>query len=698
MSKIWHSFFIFARRFGGSLLGKAGLGVLGLCVCVLVLNWALPPPLERGQSRSAMVTDQNGRPLRAFPTARGGWRFQANLEDIDPLFIEALLQVEDKRFYRHFGVDAFALARASWTSLLAGEIVSGASTISMQTARLLEPRPRNIGSKLIEILRAMQIEARLSKPEILELYLTLAPYGGNLEGVRAASLAWFGQEPGALSDPQIALLIALPQSPEVRRPDRQPKNAKAARTVMAQKLEQAGLISAARVAEIGAAPLPSRHAFPARAWHGAASALKFSSGTDITSTLDAGLQANLEAMLAAHAAGLEDEVQIAAMVVDIPTRAVRASIGSVSRARPGGWLDLTQQARSPGSTLKPFIYAMTFDDGIASPGTVISDLPKRFAAYQPENFDRSFRGDVTMAQALQYSLNVPAVLALDRIGPDRFAAQLRLAGASPRIYGGAKKDAGLALALGGAGFTLEELAILYAALGDGGVAKPLIWAKREEGLSRAAKGKRFLGEESAAEILDILKSGPAPAGRIPGRLTAHAPQIAFKTGTSYGFRDAWAAGVAGDKAIIVWVGRADGAPRPGHVGRSDALPILFDIADRAQAHLPMKTPNGTRLQAVSNRPPQAALVHFSPLETAPEILFPPRGAELWAGPIDGVRARAFVLAGRGASKLAWFVDGVPCQIDDGGLPIWQPQSAGFYTIGVVDEAGRQARVRVRVKF
>jgi len=685
-------------RLGQYRFGKAGLVLAGCLGCVLILNWALPPPLERGQALSAMVTDQNGRLLRAFPTARGGWRFQARLEEIDPLFIEALLEVEDKRFYQHFGVDALALVRASVTSLMAGEIVSGASTISMQTARLLEPRPRNIGSKLIEILRAMQIEARLSKQEILELYLTLAPYGGNLEGVRAASLAWFGQEPNALSDDQIALLIALPQSPEVRRPDRRPENAKSARLAIAGKLARLGVISQARAGEIDAAALPSRHAFPAKAWHGAARALRLAGGGDITSTLDAGLQADLETMLSDHADGLEPTVQIAAMVVDIPTRAVRASVGSVSRKKAGGWLDLTQQARSPGSTLKPFIYAMTFDDGIASPGTVINDLPKRFAAYQPENFDRNFRGDVTVAQALQHSLNVPAVLALERVGPERFAAQLRLAGADPRIHGGASRDAGLALALGGAGMTLEEIATLYAALGDGGVAKPLVWHKRDEDASQAGTGKRFLGTDSAHEILDILKSAPTPAGRIPGHLTQNAPQIAFKTGTSYGFRDAWAAAVVGDKAIVVWVGRADGAPRPGHVGRSDALPILFDIADRAHVHLSGGEGNAQRLRAKAIRTPQASLVRFDAQDRPPEILFPPRGAELWAGGIDGAPARAFVLAGRGNGDLRWFVDGEPCDIDDGGLPIWQPDAPGFYTISAVDKAGRRSRVQVRVKL
>ena len=680
----------------GLSLRQFGLAVAISFGILVGLNWAFPPPIEKAAARASMVTDRSGKPLRAFALPDGRWRFQAKLDKIDPLFVSALLSVEDKRFYQHNGVDWLAMIRAVGTRLRAGHIVSGGSTISMQTARLLEPRERTIPSKLIEMVRAIQLEARLSKTELLELYLTLAPYGGNLEGVRAASLAWFGHEPLTLNDDEIALLIALPQSPEVRRPDRRPEQARRGRAFIAAKLEEAGVIDARRRGEINAASLPERHAFPARAWHGAAQARAAAGGVDTRSTLDAGLQADLEALIFRQAQATGDDVQMAAIVVDIPSRAVRALVGSASRERAGGWLDLTQAKRSPGSTLKPFIYAMSFDDGVAAPGTVISDLPKRFAAYQPENFDRNFRGDVTIAEALHHSLNVPAVIALDRIGPERFAAQLRVAGTQPSIYGHAGKDAGLALALGGAGLTLQELAVLYAALGDGGVAKPLVWQDARIDQTRMQAGQRFLSADSSEAILKILREGPTPAGRAPGRLTRDAPQIAFKTGTSYGFRDAWAAGVAGDQAIIVWVGRADGAPRPGHVGRSDALPILFEIADRADVRLNVRDRNADRLQADADQSPTASLTSFAPEQTPPEILFPPKGAELWGGAVNGEPARDFVLAGRGEGELTWYVDGQPCTVDAGGLPVWSPEGPGFYTVTVVDEEGRSARVDVRV--
>tara|TARA_R110000796_G_scaffold27004_10_gene74591 strand:- start:3978 stop:6035 length:2058 start_codon:yes stop_codon:yes gene_type:complete len=672
------------------------IGITALFVAVVLADWILPPPIDRAGDISALVTDREGRPLRAFPTEDGRWRFRGDLDKIDPEFIEALVRVEDKRFYTHRGTDWAGLGRAVIDSVKAGRVVSGGSTLTMQTARMLEPRDRNVGSKLIEIARAWQIERRLSKDEILELYLTLTPYGGNLEGVRAASWSYFGHEADRLSDDEIALLIALPQSPEVRRPDRRPEQARKARDWVATKLGWYGVFSEADVEEVATSPVPTRRRdFPMRAWHGTEKALASGPREDVRSTLDAGLQAELEAIALRKAEAEGPDVQVSALVVHIPTRGVRALVGSASRDRAGGWLDLTAQARSPGSTLKPFIYAMAFDDGQAAPDTRISDLPKRFASYQPENFDRMFRGDVRVSDALQHSLNVPAVLMLDRVGPERFAAQLALAGARPRIGGGANHDAGLALALGGAGLTARELAVLYAALGDGGVAKPLVWRAEEEAASYERMGRRLVSAESASDIIRILQNAPMPEGRMPGRLTADAPQVAFKTGTSYGFRDSWAAAVSGEHAIIVWVGRADGAPRPGKTGRVTALPLLFEIADRTAHHLRDEGEARTRLTTQRKIETRGALHDFSPA-APPEIMFPPANAELWAGSVDGASARPFVLAGRGEGLLAWYIDGRPSETDDAGMPVWLPTLPGFYTITAVDESGRASRVRVRV--
>jgi penicillin-binding protein 1C len=256
-----------ARRWAAVIGG----GALALILGLLILDQLFPPPIEKGRVVSFVAEDREGRPLRAFPVEDGRWRLAADLERIDPDFIEALLLIEDQRFYEHGGVDPLAVARATGQAIQRGRIVSGASTITMQTARLLEPRPRHLGSKIIEAFRALQLEARLSKDEILELYLTLTPYGGNLQGVRAASWAWFGREPDALTPDQIALLIALPQSPEVRRPDLRPEFAMNARAAILDRLAEAGWISAARASDAASEALPqSRNAFPAEAWHAAA--------------------------------------------------------------------------------------------------------------------------------------------------------------------------------------------------------------------------------------------------------------------------------------------------------------------------------------------------------------------------------------------------------------------------------------------
>jgi len=578
-----------------------------------------------------------------------------------------------------------------------GEVVSGASTLSMQTARLLEPRPnRTVGAKLIEMFRAVQLEMRLSKREILELYLTLAPYGGNLEGLRAASWAYFGREPDRLSDAEIALLIALPQSPEVRRPDLRPAGAERGRKVVVDKLARLGVFSERRAGEALESPLPQRRAFPASAWHYAERLRGEDSAPVAVASLDLGLQSDLEAVLLREAEKLEPETQMAVIVVHIPSRGVRAMVGSADRSRPGGWIDLSDRRRSPGSTLKPFIYGMAFDDGVASPATLISDLPKRFDTYQPENFDRSFRGDVRISEALAHSLNVPAVLTLDRVGPERFAAQLSFAGVYPRIDGMARKEAGLALALGGAGMTLEELAMLYAGLGDGGRVKPLAWSLPEEAMTLTRDGSRIMSPESAAQILSILKSAPAPSGRMPGSLTLEAPEIAFKTGTSYGFRDAWAAGVSGDYAAMVWIGRADGAPRPGETGRGAALPVLFEVFDRTFARLGRSGGSENRLRTPEAPPAPGALARFEAADRPPDILFPPNGSELWAAPERDGEPRRFVLAGRSKGRIDWYIDGEPAGRDDVGAPVWAPERPGFFQVSAVDEAGRTSRVTVRV--
>lgn len=666
----------------------------GVCVVGLVglLDVLFPPPLERAAVVSPLVTDSGGLPLRAFPVEDGRWRLRADVDGLDPAFLAALITVEDQRFYRHPGVDPLALVRAAWSAVRAGRIVSGGSTLTMQAARLLEPRPRTIVAKLIEMVRALQIERRLTKREVLELYLTLTPYGGNLEGIRAASWAYFGREPDRLTPDEIALLIALPQAPEARRPDLRPAAATAACRRVLTRLATLGHIDSRRAAEAAMESPPSRHAFPAVAWHAADEARRRASGAvTIRTTLDVALQVDLERLARRQAEDLEPQVQIAILVVEVNGRAVRAAVGSAGRDRPGGWIDLTDRPRSPGSALKPFIYALALDDGLAVPQTLIDDAPRRFAAYRPENFDHTFRGEVTLAEALQHSLNVPAVQALDAVGEERFAAALSFAGAAPMLTRHADSSAGLALALGGAGMSVRQLAVLYAALADGGRARPLAWLVTETSRVKALPGYPLVSPTAAATVSDILRRAPHPTGRMPAALTRAAPAIAFKTGTSYGYRDAWAAGVTAGHAIVVWVGRADGVPRPGATGREAALPILFDVADRVAATTGAPAARYRAAEALRFDPPPP-LARFGGPKRRPEVLFPPDGAEIWHDHPD----RSFVLAARGREPLSWFVDGARVARDAAGAPVWRPAGPGFYTVTVVDPRGASARVTVRV--
>jgi penicillin-binding protein 1C len=670
------------ERLGSMSMGRRTLAAaLAGLLALLVLDRALPPPIGAVEV-GAVVRDRHGAALRIFPIEGGRWRLAADLDAVDPRFVEALLAYEDRRFEHHPGVDPLAVVRAAIDAVRAARVVSGASTLTMQTARLLEPRERTLGAKLVEMLRAVQLELRLDKREILELYLTLAPYGGNLEGIRAASWAYFGREPDALAIDEIALLVALPQAPEARRPDLRPAAAVAARARVLDRLATAGLVDPGSAAESRVLPAPRRRAFPAHAWH-AAAALR-GAGGDVDSTLDRALQQRMRALLEDALPDDEPDVQYALLVVENEARAVRAAIGSASRSRPGGWIDLAARSRSPGSTLKPFIYGLAFDDGLATADTRILDLPRRFDGYRPENFERAFNGDVSVGEALGHSLNVPAVLALDRVGAARFSAALEQTGIDLGIPGSATRAPGLAIALGGLGMSARDLAVLYGALGTDGRARPLRW-RAEDPLPDA--GQPLLGAETAREIVEILRRAPQPDGRMPARLTDRAPDIAFKTGTSYGHRDAWAVGIADGYTIVVWSGRADGVPRPGVTGRQEALPILFDAFDGLTELVPTAA-RGHRLaerRTVTPRP----LADFS-AEEAPHILFPPDGAEVFFGG----ESRPLVLAGRGAGPLTWYVDGaaVPGAAEGG----WRPAGPGFYRMTAVDGEGRAGSAEVRI--
>ena len=673
---------------GRHILVLAALLILGLVLCVL--DQAFPPDFGRAARSSPVALDRRGTWLRALPVENGRWRIRADLDRTDPVFLARLVAIEDRRFAWHQGVDPVAVARAAISAAFHGRVTSGASTLTMQTARLLTPHRRTLAAKIVEMIRALQLEERLPKRQILAAYLTLAPYGGNLEGVRAASLAYFGHEPSSLTDGEQALLIALPQSPEARRPDRRPSVARAARAAVLAKMVRAHLIDAAAAMEANAEPLPGRSAFPTLAWHAAGELARAapSGEASVVTTIDAPLQRRIELLAAQTGREQGAQAAVSILVVEISSRAVRAAVGSAGLDRTGGWIDMTRALRSPGSALKPLIYGFAFDEGLAAPDTQLDDAPRRFADYQPEDFDRVFHGRVTAREALIYSLNVPAVTLLDRIGAPAFEARIQGAGVRLARPKAAFKDAGLALALGGEGITLRDLAVLYAALGDDGVVKPLAWTQADAERAKASEGRRMMRAEAARQVLDILREGPSPRGRAPSALTLGGPAMAFKTGTSYGFRDAVAAGVGGGYAIVVWCSRADGGARGGLTGRDVALPMLFDVADSVG-------PARAAPRPIAPRNAPRALARLERRGEGPRLIFPPDGAIVMA---PGFRpgSRGLTLAAAGGT-LDWYVDGVHVPLDPAsGRPVWRPPTPGFYHITVVDPAGRRTAAKVRI--
>ena len=545
-----------------------------LALAALLTYAAMLPPIDmaRLNERSTVVLDRNGRLLRPFVMADGRWRMPVRGAEIDQRYLALLIAYEDKRFYRHFGVDPLAMLRAAGQMLRAGKIVSGGSTLSMQVARLAEPREeRSLRAKLRQMARAIQLERQLGKHGILDLYLALAPFGGNVEGLRTASLAYFGREPNRLSHAEAALLVAIPQAPETRRPDRFAQRAEAARARVLSFAAQSGLLPQIELSRALEEPLPdARRAFPHLAAHRAeALAAADPAARSIATTFDRDWQFSLERLARERADALGEKLSVAVVVIENESGKVRASVGGADyfSAPRAGAMDLTRAVRSPGSALKPFIYALAFENGIAHPETMLEDRPHRFGTYAPENFDQSFQGMVNARQALQQSLNLPAIDLLAALGPQRFLTRLRDAGAAIDLK--AAQAPGLAVGLGGLGITLQELTGLYAALARGGTALP----STELSNAEAGQGTHLTSAVAAWYVGDILLGAPPPDNGLGGR-------IAFKTGTSYGYRDAFAVGFDRKHTIGVWAGRADNAAVPGLVGRKVAAPILFDAFAR----------------------------------------------------------------------------------------------------------------------
>jgi penicillin-binding protein 1C len=554
-------------------------GSVAFLLTLLVLDLAFPPKLPMARDTSTLVVARDGTPLRAFADAQGVWRHPADIAAISPLYLETLLHYEDRWFRRHPGVNPWALVRAAWQRLAHGRIVSGGSTLTMQVARILDGSPgatRSARGKLVQVLRALQLEAHLSKDEILELYLERAPFGGTIEGVEAASWAYLGKPASRLSHAEAALLAVLPQAPTRLRPDRDPDAARVARDKVIERMATLGVWSRAQADDAKIEPVVSRSLrVPVSAALLAQRLRERQPRAErIESTLDAGLQRMLEERVDAYFSTLPERTSAALLVVDNATMEARAYVGSVAfgDARRLGHVDMVRAWRSPGSTLKPFLYGMALDDGLVHSESLLVDAPQSFGGYRPGNFDAAFNGPVGLAAALRLSLNVPAVDLLDRVGPVRFAARLDNAGIALRFPRGAVPN--LTLILGGTGARLEDLVGAHAALHRNGIAARVRYTADDE-----LAGRRLMSPGAAWIVREILESNPRPGERSDTFDTGRRLRVAWKTGTSYGFRDAWALGATRRHTVGVWVGRPDGTPLPGQYGAITALPLLLETID-----------------------------------------------------------------------------------------------------------------------
>jgi len=531
------------------------------------LDKLFPLPSPGRDSFNVIVVAKDGTPLRAFPDRAHVWRYPVKLKDVSPLYIQSLIEYEDKNFWWHPGINPFSMVRAAYQWLWSGRIVSGGSTLTMQVARILDPTPRTFAGKLKQLIRAVQLEYHYSKEEILTLYINFAPMGGVLEGVETASRAYLGKPAKRLTHAESALLTVLPQRPSVLRPDRYPQKAQMARDKVIRRMQ--GIWSAADINDALTEPIAVLTIREPLLAPLLAQRMKnqHPNQLKIETTINTTDQQIVETLLLDRVNVLPPRISMAAMVMDNQTAEVVAYVGSADFTDRDRFsdVDMVRASRSPGSTLKPFLYAFALDEGLIHSESLLSDTPQSFSGYQPGNFQQNFHGPVSVSESLVKSLNVPAVQVLDQLGSVPFVSMLRRGGLKLDFPKGATPN--LSVILGGAGASLEDMAGAYSSFARKGMAVTPRFVP-----SAPVQERRMMSEGAAFIVRDILETG-GPVGRaVEGSYG-----IAWKTGTSFGFRDAWALGVTQRYTVGVWVGRPDGTPNPGFFGANIAAPLLVDI-------------------------------------------------------------------------------------------------------------------------
>lgn len=585
----------------------AGLVVAALCI----LNWIIfPLPLDRLHlSSSSFVFSREGRILNRFTSPDGYWRLPVSLEQVSPLLVKSVLTVEDRWFYWHPGVNPVALASAAVANTRAGRIVRGGSTISMQVARMMEPKERTVANKIVETCRALQLEMRYSKRELLELYFNMAPYGGNIEGVGAASYLYFGKSPAQLSLSEVAILTALPASPTRFRPDKDLDLCAARRSKVLATLSRSGIISSSEYEQALKEEIPIiRTSAPVAAPHFCQMVMASrQKASRINSTIDYRLQITCERLARNYQYQLVEKGihNLSALVLDNRTGELLALIGSADFGdiEHHGQVNGALAPRSPGSALKPFVYALGFEKGAITPALKLEDLPINYGGYTPVNYDEQFNGIVSTSDALVQSLNVPAVNLTSRVGLTTLTGALKAGGISTLT----RKDAdyGLPLILGSCEVNLIELSNLYATLARGGDHLPV----RVHAGASDIRPTRVFSPQAAFLVTQILTELKRPDLPTSWEFTPNLPRVAWKTGTSYGRKDAWAIGYDPDYTVGVWAGNFSAEGSVAIVGADISAPLMFDIFNQIRPHGQnhwFEMPPGIELRAVCAVSGQAA--------------------------------------------------------------------------------------------
>ncbi|MBF0618711.1 MAG: penicillin-binding protein 1C [Candidatus Omnitrophica bacterium] len=692
--------------FGCVALIALSVGLYGLVLTIV----PLPTDAIKNIHYSTEVLDKDGRLLYTFLNDQGRWQLPMELTKLDDRFIKAMLSIEDHNFYRHPGVDVSAIIRSSFLNLSNGRIISGASTISMQTIRLIEGRKRSMVNKVIEIVHAIRLEQLYSKAKILKMYVELAPYGGNIHGVRAASLRYFDKEPDDLTLAESALLAGLPQSPSRLRPDRYPQRAKVRRDrVLASMLRTGDIDQKAYAQAIQQPVIVGYYEFPKEAPHFALYIKsRFTSEKAVRTSLDSRLQQFAQSALKETVDHLKGQgvSNGAIVIIENRTGKVRALVGSADfmSAADQGQVNGALSSRSPGSALKPFTYALALQTGRYSTRTILDDVPSRYAEYLPHNYDKTFRGQVTLRDALVDSLNIPAVEVLDDVGYRVLHELLRDAGLKtlspdPDRYG-------LSLTLGSPDVRLIELTNAYAMMARLGVYKPFTLVEADDG----TLGRRLLNEGAAYIIADILSD----TGRLQSiglyRNEKINPKIAFKTGTSYGQRDAWTFAYNPEFTVGVWLGNFNGKSSKALVGIEAATPLAVRLFDWMYANNAVvwyvkpgtvlaEANDGLSVKSIGLDKNTMTRGAFVDPAKRPEIVSPAGGAEYFVSGVAGSTHEIDLQAKvpHEAEKLYWFVNGALYKTALPQEKLFLPMTPGMYQITCADNFGRSSTVQFIVR-